>query len=172
MWKETQGTCKERQNDVLLANIQLPWGFRTARRTSLSSIQNGSQLTERDFNVRQTACESLLEGVPLDALVFFSDEAYFHISGCVNKQNMRYWSGDNSRELHEKPLHCERATVFVVLCGHLKSRPPRRTLVPPSINARQSLTQGETKLRDVLFPMKPTFLPLPQGVWRQIQIRK
>ena len=50
------------------------------------------QLTERDFNARQTACESL-EGVPPDALVFFSDKAHFHISGCVNKQNMRYWSG-------------------------------------------------------------------------------
>ena len=24
---------------------------------------------------------------------FFSDEAHFHISGCLNKQNMRYWSG-------------------------------------------------------------------------------
>ena len=33
------------------------------------------QLTERDFNARQTACESLLEVVPPDALVFFSDEA-------------------------------------------------------------------------------------------------
>lgn len=70
------------------------------------------QLTARDFNARQTACESLLENLPPDALVFFSDEAHFHISGCVNKQNMRYWSGDNPRELHEKPLHCERVTVW------------------------------------------------------------
>ena len=46
------------------------------------------QLTERDFNARQTACESLLEVLPPDALVFFSDEAHFHISGCVNKQNI------------------------------------------------------------------------------------
>ena len=79
------------------------------------------QLTERDFNTRQTACGSLLEDLPLDALVFFSCEVRFHIYGCVNKQNMRYWS---SLELLEKPLHCERVTVFVLLCGHLKSRPP------------------------------------------------
>ena len=48
------------------------------------------QLTERDFNARQTACESLLENLPPDALVFFSDKDHFLISGCVNKQNIRY----------------------------------------------------------------------------------
>ena len=83
------------------------------------------QLIERDFNAPLTACESLLEALPPDAFVFFSDEAHFHISGCVNKQNIRYRSGDNPRELHEKPLYCERVTVFVLLCGHLKSRSPR-----------------------------------------------
>ena len=38
-------------------------------------------LTERDFNARQKTCESLLEVLPPDALVFFSDEAHFHIFG-------------------------------------------------------------------------------------------
>ena len=47
------------------------------------------QLTERDFNARQTVCESLLENLPPDALVFFNDETNFHISSCVNKQNMQ-----------------------------------------------------------------------------------
>ena len=72
------------------------------------------QLTERDFNARQTTCESLLEDLPPDTLMFFNDEAHFRISGCVNKQNMHYWSGDNPREFHGKPLHCERVTVFVL----------------------------------------------------------
>ena len=40
------------------------------------------QFTERDFNARQTARESLLEALSPDALVFFSEEAHFHISGC------------------------------------------------------------------------------------------
>ena len=47
-------------------------------------------------------------------------------------------------------------TVFVLLYGHLKSRHPRRRLVPPSTNVWQSLTQEETKLCDVPFPMIPT----------------
>lgn len=49
-----------------------------------------NELHERDFIARQNACEGLRENLPHDALVFFSDEAHFHISGCVNKQNMRY----------------------------------------------------------------------------------
>lgn len=72
------------------------------------------EFSERDFVFRQTSCEAL-RTLPHDALVFISDEAHFHLSGCVNKQNMRYWSGANPRELHEKPLHCERVTVWCAL---------------------------------------------------------
>ena len=120
------------------------------------------QLTERDFNARQTACKSLLEGLPPDAFVFFSDEVHFQIFGCVNKQNMRYWSRDNPRELHKKPLHCERVTVFVLLCGHLKSRLPRRTLVPPSTkrmavtNPRRNETSGCPFSNDTNTHLSPT----------------
>ena len=39
------------------------------------------QLTERDCNARQIVCESLLEALPPDTIVFLSDEADFHISG-------------------------------------------------------------------------------------------
>ena len=28
---------------------------------------------------------------------------------------MRYWSGENPRELHQKPLHCERVTVWCAI---------------------------------------------------------
>lgn len=73
------------------------------------------QLSERDFVARQNACELLLDNLPQAAVVFFSDEAHFHISGSVNKQNMRYWSGENPRELHQKPLHCERVTVWCAI---------------------------------------------------------
>ncbi|PNF23302.1 hypothetical protein B7P43_G17108 [Cryptotermes secundus] len=73
------------------------------------------ELTERDFAARQHACEVFLETLPDDALVFFSEEAHFHLSGCVNKQNMCYWSDNNPRELHERPLHCEHVTVWCAL---------------------------------------------------------
>lgn len=47
--------------------------------------------------------------------MFFSDEAHSHLSGCLNRQNMCYWSNNNPRERHEKPLHCERETVWCVI---------------------------------------------------------
>jgi hypothetical protein len=48
------------------------------------------ELSERDFNARRNACEALLEHVPQEALVFFTDEAHFYVTGCVNKQNVGY----------------------------------------------------------------------------------
>ena len=73
------------------------------------------QLTERDYVTRQTSCEQLVDTLPNGALVFFSDEAHFHLSGCVNKQNMRYWSERNSREIQVRPLHSDRVTVWCVV---------------------------------------------------------
>jgi hypothetical protein len=44
--------------------------------------------------------------------VLSSDEDHFHLSGCVNKQNFRYWEENNPRQLHERPLHSQRVTVW------------------------------------------------------------
>ncbi|KAI5736797.1 hypothetical protein M8J76_007202 [Diaphorina citri] len=42
-------------------------------------------------------------------------EAHFHLNGTVNKQNFRYWAQDNSRQLHERPLHSEKVTVWAAV---------------------------------------------------------
>ncbi|PNF34202.1 hypothetical protein B7P43_G17545, partial [Cryptotermes secundus] len=44
--------------------------------------------------------------------VFFTDEAWFHLSGYVNSQNNRIWSSENPNVLHEKPLHCQKIGVW------------------------------------------------------------
>jgi len=44
-----------------------------------------------------------------------SDEAHFHLSGFVNKQNFRYWSATNPIELHERPLYSSKVTVCCVI---------------------------------------------------------
>lgn len=46
--------------------------------------------------------------------LLMSDEAHFHLSGFVNKQDMRYWSQVNPKKIHEKPLHSPKVTVW---CG-------------------------------------------------------
>jgi hypothetical protein len=40
------------------------------------------------------------------------NEAYFHLSLFVNKQNCCYWSATNPIELHERPLHSSKVTVW------------------------------------------------------------
>ena len=72
------------------------------------------ELNPRDFIVCENACEALLAW-PDDTLVFFSEEAHFYLSESVNKQNMRYWRPKNPRELHQRPLHALRVTVWCAL---------------------------------------------------------
>ncbi|KAJ4446390.1 hypothetical protein ANN_13086 [Periplaneta americana] len=44
-----------------------------------------------------------------------SDEAHSELPGSVNKHNMRYWSAQNPRELHMKPLHRQKVTVWCAI---------------------------------------------------------
>jgi hypothetical protein len=44
-------------------------------------------------------------------LSFFSDEAWFHLSGYVNSQNCRIWSRKNPHFLQETPLHSIKVGV-------------------------------------------------------------
>jgi hypothetical protein len=46
--------------------------------------------------------------------VVMNDEANFHLNGFVNKQNCRFWAVENPRELHQRPLHSSKVTVW---CG-------------------------------------------------------
>jgi hypothetical protein len=52
-----------------------------------------------------------------NAIILMSDEAHFHLSGEVNKQNVRYWGSENPRNIHEKPLHTRRLTVWCAVAN-------------------------------------------------------
>ena len=61
--------------------------------------------------------EKLLEMLNDDGVVItvlMTEEAHFHLSSYVNKQNYRYWAPENPQQLHQRPLHSERLTVW---CG-------------------------------------------------------
>ena len=53
-------------------------------------IMLAQELNENDFETRRALCLEIQQNVRMDALVLYSDEAYFHLCGTVNKQNFRY----------------------------------------------------------------------------------
>ena len=63
-------------------------------------------------SVRVNCSQGILANVSPSAILLNSDEAHFHLTSCVNKQNFRYWAGANLHELHKRPLHSERVTVW------------------------------------------------------------
>ena len=70
------------------------------------------ELSERDHANRRAISAEILEQVPAATVLLSSDEAHFHISVAVNKQNFRYWAESNPRELQERLLHSPRVTVW------------------------------------------------------------
>lgn len=48
-------------------------------------------------------------------LTFFSDEAWFHLSGYVNSQNYRTWSTENPHVFHETTLHPIKIGVWIAM---------------------------------------------------------
>ena len=75
------------------------------------------ELNDRDMANSRISSEQLLEMLNVDGVIstlLMTDEAHFHLSGFVNKQNYHYWASENPQELHQRPLHSERLTVW---CG-------------------------------------------------------
>jgi hypothetical protein len=70
------------------------------------------ELSKRDHANRRAISAEILEQVPAAAVLLISDEANFHLSRAVNKQNFRYWAERNPRELQERSLHSPRVTVW------------------------------------------------------------
>jgi hypothetical protein len=50
--------------------------------------------------------------------IWLSDEAHFHLSGFVNKQNMRVWASEHPHNIMETPLHPQDARC-VALCQQM-----------------------------------------------------
>lgn len=82
-------------------------------------IQIVQALKETDYVSRQRFCEEFLDLINQDEGIinhlWMSDEAHFHLSGYVNKQNFRYWSNVNPRQMHQEPLHSTKVTVWCAM---------------------------------------------------------
>lgn len=80
------------------------------------------ELTPPDYPRRVEFCQwfrnQFGENVGNMETIFFSDEAWFHLSGYVNAQNYRIWSANNPHVFEETPLHPVKVGVWCALSQH------------------------------------------------------
>jgi hypothetical protein len=58
---------------------------------------------------------NLLDNVDQQDISFFTDEAWFHLSGFINSQNYRTWSAHNPHNVIQVPLHLLKIGVWVAM---------------------------------------------------------
>jgi hypothetical protein len=63
---------------------------------------------------RSTVAEGLIGNLPDDVIILMTDEVHFHLSGCVNKQNFRYWAEESPQQLQQWSRQSTRVTFW---CG-------------------------------------------------------
>ncbi|CAH2101362.1 unnamed protein product [Euphydryas editha] len=94
---------------------------------------------------------------------FFSDEAHFHINGHVNKQNCRYWSSENPKTKHQRPLHSPKVTVWAAISA--------KGIIGPYFFEDFQVTVNSTEyvrmLRDFLSPQLQEFTGYNRNTWFQ-----
>lgn len=78
------------------------------------------ELLATDYTKRVRYCRWLLNfvnenGQDVFDRVYFSDEAWFHLSGYVNSQNNRYWSSENPNQFEETSLHPQKIGVWCAM---------------------------------------------------------
>jgi len=76
------------------------------------------KLYDEDEDLRVEMCErliSILEDEDNYGLIFFSDEANFHISGLINKHNCRIWSDKNPYVTMDVAVNSPKLTVWCAM---------------------------------------------------------
>ncbi len=82
----------------------------------LEAKQPGDKKKRLNFALETLALIHLDDNVLSN--VWISDEAYFCLSGTVNKQNMRFWGLENPHVVHEQPLHDVKVLVWCAMSEH------------------------------------------------------
>ncbi|XP_028027786.1 uncharacterized protein LOC114241201 [Bombyx mandarina] len=73
-------------------------------------LQLVQELKPNDHHLRRAFAETMLERFQSLNNILFSDEAHFHLSGFVNKQNCLYWAEENPQLKHQRPMHSLKVT--------------------------------------------------------------
>nr|XP_015833260.1 PREDICTED: uncharacterized protein LOC107397488 [Tribolium castaneum] len=82
-------------------------------------LQSVQELQPVDFPRRLQYCQWFLDNIAnnneLLEKTFFTDEAWIHLSGYTNSQNMRIWATQHPHEVVEEPLHTEKIGVWAAI---------------------------------------------------------
>lgn len=82
-------------------------------------IQMTQRLTSDDYAKRMEYSQQFIEKDYCNESfllnLWMSDEAHFHIGGCVNKQNARFWSTVNPQITYESTSHPQKVTVWCAI---------------------------------------------------------
>ena len=85
-------------------------------------IQIKQKLTYIDMVQRIRMCEWFSDRIQADHDflddLWFSDEAHFLLSGCVNSKNNVYWGNAKPDFCMQRPLHSVKCTAWVALSKH------------------------------------------------------
>jgi hypothetical protein len=76
-------------------------------------------IEECNYGRRKHFCNWFLQAVHNSVLepklTFYTDEAWFHLSGYINAQNNRYWSSINLKQTFEMPLQDQKIGVWCAI---------------------------------------------------------
>lgn len=83
-------------------------GFHPYKMAMVQQLNPGDYVKRLNFAREMEAIFDQNENI----ILFTTDEAHFHLNGTVNQQNYRYWSDENPKLMHERPLHSPKVTVW------------------------------------------------------------
>ena len=99
--------------DLFAESSTMMWNYFLQSADSPSA--NSSQKNPECYEFGQKISECIENDPELLDCLFFSDEAHFHLSGHVNRQNCRFWAIEQPHEHSEKLVSVEKTTVWCVL---------------------------------------------------------
>lgn len=88
--------------------LRMDLGFHPYKLAIVQQIQPGDYAQRMNFAREMEALIDQNENL----ILFMSDEAHFHLNSMVNQQNCRYWANENPQQVHKRPLHSPKVTVW------------------------------------------------------------